>query len=167
MLSKLLIGEVMSCSIILTLENYCRQKVLASNYKKASGFGFERIVFSYLDYLLFRDGYSYNNHEYISKFPKDWQFQFRNSIEHFYPQNPEKNKRWEEKYLQGFGNLALITISGNSRFSNSAPPGKISTYPSIINQSLKLIIMKKLTNKDKSEWTEKKQNYMKKKCLIF
>ena len=43
--------------------------------------------------------------------------------------------------LNSFGNLALVTTSGNSRFSNLAPSAKRTTYPNIITQSLKLILM--------------------------
>lgn len=83
----------------------------------------------------------------------DWQFQFRNSIEHFQPQNPTEGENWELDDLNGFGNLALITVSGNSKFSNLPPEGKISSYPSIIEQSLKLKIMKELVHLDDGKWT--------------
>lgn len=45
----------------------------------------ERIVFTYLDYLLWRDGYK----DEIRAL-EDYEFTFRNSIEHFYPQNPDE-----------------------------------------------------------------------------
>lgn len=38
------------------------------------------------------------------------------SIEHFQPQNPVEGESWEADDLDGFGNLALITVSGNSSF---------------------------------------------------
>ena len=74
--------------ILKLLEEYCMNKVIESEYEQASGFDFERIVFTYLDYILYRDGYSYQGKQIISSLKDDWQFQFRNSIEHFYPQNP-------------------------------------------------------------------------------
>ena len=43
--------------IVNNLEEYCRQKVKDADYKNAKGFAIERIVFTYLDYLLWRDGY--------------------------------------------------------------------------------------------------------------
>ena len=89
---------------------------------------------------------------------EDWQFQFRSSIEHFQPQHPIEGECWKEDDLHGFVNLALITISGNSRFSNLPPVGKISSYPSIINQSLKLKIMEKITRLGDGEWTKEKAN---------
>lgn len=89
---------------------------------------------------------------------EDWQFQFRSSIEHFQPQHPIEGEPWKEGDLNEFGNLALITISGNSKFSNLPPVGKISSYPSIINQSLKLKIMEEITRRGDGKWTEDKAN---------
>ncbi|CRK83026.1 DUF262 domain-containing protein [Neobacillus massiliamazoniensis] len=155
-LTKLLENE--SCDIIEILEDYCKTKVIQSNFEdeKISGFGYERIVFTYLDYLLYKDGYSYFDREIIPPLRDDWQFQFRSSIEHFQPQHPVEGVHWERDDLDGFGNLALITVSGNSKFSNLPPAGKISSYPSIIEQSLKLKIMKELVNHDDEKWTEEK-----------
>ncbi|WP_342514633.1 DUF262 domain-containing HNH endonuclease family protein [Sporosarcina sp. FSL K6-1522] len=155
-LAKLLENE--SCDIIEILEEYCKTKVLTSNFENASGFGFERIVFTYLDYLLYRDGYSYLKKAIILPMRDDWQFQFRSSVEHFQPQRPVEGVSWESDDLNGFGNLALITVSGNSKFSNLPPEGKISSYPSVIEQSLKLKIMKELVNLDDEKWTEEKAN---------
>ncbi|PEW72416.1 hypothetical protein CN424_23315 [Bacillus cereus] len=153
-LTKLLESE--SCDIIEILEDYCKTKVIKSNFESASGFDFERIVFAYLDYLLYRDGYSYLDMRIIPPMREDWQFQFRSSVEHFQPQHPVEGVNWESDDLNGFGNLALITVSGNSKFSNLPPAGKISSYPSIIEQSLKLKIMKELVNRDGEKWTEEK-----------
>ena len=89
---------------------------------------------------------------------EDWQFQFRSSIEHFHPQHPVEGELWEEDDLNGFGNLALITVSGNSKFSNLPPTGKINSWPSIINQSLKLKVMEKMTRLGDGKWTEEKSS---------
>lgn len=139
-------------NIIKKLEEYCKEKLNESKYWEKSGFGFERIVFNYLDYLLYCNGYSYGEEEIIPKFKNE--FQFRNSIEHFYPQNPIEGERWEEEKLNGFGNLALITVSGNSKFSNLSPKAKADTYEKIIEQSLKLIIMKKMMDDNKGRWNK-------------
>lgn len=155
-LSKLLENE--ATDVIQLLENYCKNKVADSDYQNKNGFGVERIVFSYLDYLIYRDGYSYEGKEIISPFQDNWQFLFRSSIEHFQPQHPVEGECWEQDDLNGFGNLALITVSGNSKFSNLPPTGKINSYPSIINQSLKLKIMEKMTRLGDGKWTEEKAN---------
>lgn len=145
-------------NILDVLEGYCRNKVKESNYENSSGFGFERIVFTYLDYILYRDGYSYRGEQIISPLKDDWQFQFRNSIEHFYPQNPigaEPSMKWNSDDLNGFGNLALITVSGNSKFSNLPPEVKVKSNSRIIEQSLKLKIMKEMILINDGIWNEK------------
>ena len=129
------------------LESYARNKVKEADYENARGFGIARIVFTYLDYILFRD----NEYEF-----KDFQFQFRNSIEHFYPQHPELSDCWEEKYLNSFGNLALLTVSANSKFSNLKPSMK-AEYKEIIKQSPKLKRMIDKMEKDR-DWTTDKVN---------
>lgn len=153
-LSNMLDNE--AADIIAVIENYCKKKVVDSDYQNRNGFEFERIVFSYLDYLIYRDGYSYDGKEIISPMQEDWQFQFRSSIEHFQPKHPIEGECWDEDDLNGFGNLALITISGNSKFSNLPPVGKINSYPSIINQSLKLKIMEEITKLSDGKWTQEK-----------
>ncbi|MDY4128279.1 DUF262 domain-containing HNH endonuclease family protein [Peptostreptococcus porci] len=153
-LSNMLDNE--AADIIAVIENYCKKKVVDSDYQTRNGFEFERIVFSYLDYLIYRDGYSYDGKEIISPMQEDWQFQFRSSIEHFQPKHPIEGECWDENDLNGFGNLALITISGNSKFSNLPPVGKINSYPSIINQSLKLKIMEEITKLSDGKWTQEK-----------
>lgn len=138
--------EDKNTDLIPVLEQYCLGKISDSNYKNKSGFDIERIVFSYLDYLLYRD--NYNN-----IVEKDWEFQFRNSIEHFYPQHPDNGEYWGLNELNDFGNLALITVSGNSKFSNMPPSAK-SDYKEIINQSIKLRIMSIIVNNNDKIWTK-------------
>jgi hypothetical protein len=101
-----------------------------------------------------RDGYSYNGKEVILAGQLNWQFQFRTSIEHFFPQNPDEVGNWGDNNLHMFGNLALVTVSGNSRFSNLVPSSKIKSYPSIINQSLKLKVMSEMIDNGNSDWTQ-------------
>ena len=141
------------------LEKYAMGKVSEALKNSSSYPTCERIVFSYLDYVLYRDCVLDNkNNEIKSKLQsafdkiknknlktlQEWEFGFRNSVEHFYPQHPSEHsiKIMEDKeVLNSFGNLALITTSGNSKFSNLAPSAKLDTYPIIITQSLKLILM--------------------------
>ncbi|MDN6742742.1 MAG: HNH endonuclease family protein [Staphylococcus equorum] len=35
---------------------------------------------------------------------------------HFHPQNPDKVSHWSKDGLNRFGNLVLLTVSGNSKF---------------------------------------------------
>lgn len=155
-LNKLINNE--DTNILNTLESYCRDKIKTSDYESSKGFGIERIVFTYLDYLLYKNGYSYKNIDLIKDSIKnEWEFQFRNSIEHFYPQSPlDENyyEIWSRDDLDSFGNLALITTSGNSKFSNLPPEGKINSYKDVIKQSLKLIIMKEMILENGGKWSK-------------
>nr|WP_243722130.1 HNH endonuclease family protein [Macrococcus goetzii] len=145
-LKNLLNENKKETDIIQLLENYCRERVRNSDYKAKSGFQIEHIVFNYLDYLLYRDGYEEEQKQVIAKL-SNWEFQFRNSIEHFYPQHPLNGDVWDEQgELNSIGNLALISTSGNSLFSNRIPEEK-AKVDHIINQSLKLEIMAYITKK--------------------
>lgn len=130
--------------IILMLEKYCCEKIEESKYKDCTGFNIDRIVFTYLDYILLRDE---------SKLFRDFQFQFRTSIEHFFPRKPINIKDADcINNIDSFGNLALITVSANSKFSNMLPKHKVEQYPEIINQSPKLNKMKMLLDEHGGTW---------------
>lgn len=139
-----------SVNLIEILEKYACEKVRESNFMNTTGFAIERIVFTYLDYVLIRDKKVQNMT--IDNF----QFQFRNSIEHFYPQNPANGVRWENdkgeplEALNCFGNLALITVSGNSQFLNFIPKDKVKYWKDVKKQSPKLQIMSEKAN----DWSE-------------
>ena len=151
------------------LEKYAIGKVSEALKNSSSYPTCERIVFSYLDYVLYRDCVLDNkNNEIKSKLQsafdkiknknlktlQEWEFGFRSSVEHFYPQHPSAGSIEpieNEDTLNSFGNLALITTSGNSKFSNLAPSAKLDTYPSIIVQSLKLILMSEYIKGNKDD----------------
>lgn len=81
------------------------------------------LVFNYLDYLLWRD-----NTKRDSKL-KNFEFTFRSSVEHYYPQNPMQGfDILEDTNLNSFGNLCLISSSKNSRLSNYMPTAKKEHY---------------------------------------
>lgn len=74
-------------------------------------------------------------------------FEFRNSVEHWYPQNPSEGtfEQWKDGVDQ-FGNLCIIQRNVNSKFSNMSPEAKKSTFKDMISKgSLKLRIMSDLT----------------------
>ena len=140
------------------LETYAKEKVKNALEKSISYPMCERIVLAYLDYILYRECVASTQDSKLKqklqnafkaignvnlKNLKEWEFNFRDSIEHFYPQNPSSDSmvRMDDAVLNSFGNLALVTTSSNSKFSNLAPSAKQTTYPNIITQSLKLILM--------------------------
>ena len=141
-----LLSDINGKSFLDKIEHYCRQKVKDAlekyNKTKNAYQDMERIVYTYLDYILWRDGYND-----IIKPNSDWKFLFRNSLEHFSPQTPDKNeehKRLDDTLLHNFGNLCLVDVSANAKFSNLEPAAKIIHCENTIEQSLKLKIMAKI-----------------------
>ena len=107
----------------------------------AMGVNTPHVVFNYLDYLLWKS----NRDKY-----RDFVFEFRNSVEHWYPQNPSEGtfEAWRDGVDQ-FGNLCIIQRKVNSKFSNMSPEAKKSTFMDMIAKgSLKLRIMSEQTEKD-------------------
>ena len=91
------------------------------------------VVFNYLDYLLWKK----NKEKY-----EDFVFEFRNSVEHWYPQHPSEGtfEAWDG--IDTFGNLCIISRSVNSKFSNLSPESKMKSYKKMVQKgSLKLRIM--------------------------
>lgn len=110
--------------------------VRADNF--ALGVNTPHVVLNYLDYLL----WSHNKVRY-----NDFVFEFRTSVEHWYPQNPSDDTfvKWGE--VDRFGNLCLVQRNINSKFSNLNPMAKKATYQEMIAKgSLKLRVMSDLTN---------------------
>lgn len=140
--------------IINTLENYCRQEVKNSDYENKSGFDIQRIVFTYLDYLLYCNWDNVCDELKIKK-KFSWNLKFRNSIEHLYPQNPRLDDK-SVTAINNFGNLAFITLQDNIKISNSLPKEKCEymTNNGSIMQSPKLYIMSKLVEKNKGIWDD-------------
>lgn len=106
----------------------------------AMGVNTPHIVFNYLDYLLWMSE---------PKKYDDFTFEFRNSVEHWYPQNPSEGtfESWTDGVNQ-FGNLCIIQRNVNSKFSNMSPEAKKSTFKEMISKgSIKLRIMSELTEK--------------------
>lgn len=106
----------------------------------ALGVSTPHIVFNYLDFLLW---------ESDPKKYDDFTFEFRNSVEHWYPQNPSEGtfEQWKDG-VDRFGNLCIIQRNVNSKFSNMSPEAKKSTFKEMISRgSIKLRIMSELTEK--------------------
>lgn len=143
----------------------------------ALGVATPNIVFNYLDYILWRDRVweehkrsdRKNAHtDYELKYPEvrydDFDFTFRTSVEHFYPRHPKNGEKWEG--ADNFGNLAILSRSKNSSFSNSLPSAKnvdngiLSVSASAF--SLKLRVMAAMLKKERNNvndvdawWREK------------
>ena len=129
------------------VEEVLAKKAVITNFfeacpdgRYAMGVNTPHIVFNYLDFLLWKG----NQNKY-----QDFSFEFRNSVEHWYPQNPSEGtfEPWKDGVDQ-FGNLCIIQRNVNSKFSNMSPEAKKSTFKEMISKgSLKLRIMSDLTEK--------------------
>jgi hypothetical protein len=101
----------------------------------------ENYAFNYTDFLLWKESGK-----------ESFDFSFRSSVEHFYPQNPIDGKPLgDDQALNCFGNLCLLSGSKNSRLSNYLPMAKKDHYKSVSTDSLKLKQMMDRT-KESTPW---------------
>jgi len=113
-----------------------------------------------LDYLLKKNSkYIKEKYECAKDIDfKTFSFQFRNSIEHFYPRHYQGKEPPE--WVEDFGNLALLTTGTNIEIQNSLPIDKAIYFKrnNFQKYSLKLQIMSLITiNKEDWQETEIKQ----------
>jgi hypothetical protein len=115
-----------------------RSEVSESEMNKHLSFGNieNNLIFNYLDYLLWM--------EYQSSVSiiKDYEFSFRSSVEHYYPQHPlPGHDHLPSEILNSFGNLCLISHSKNSKLSNLMPEAKKQHYQNNTIDSVKQHLM--------------------------
>lgn len=135
-----------------------------------SGVNTPNYIFNFLDFALwYQQKFESKKHGIKAN---EFEFKYRNSVEHFYPQNPnqaENHKRLDNKYLNNFGNLCIMARRHNSLRSNLMPLAKIKEFSST-SQSLKFEIMENITDVN-GNWNEteiiKHGNEMKKLLLEF
>jgi uncharacterized protein with ParB-like and HNH nuclease domain len=122
----------------------------------------ENFIFNYLDFVLWKDESLYTatliengNDRSIFEKIKNFEFIFRSSVEHYYPQTPfENHEKLDVEVLNNFGNLCLLSSSLNSRLNNFSPEAKKDHFKaSNIAESIKQSIMMSYPS-----WTEKSIN---------
>lgn len=122
------------------------------------GCSVHNFIFNFYDFITWqkwqKDTKSQKDSEDYSKFD----FSYRTSVEHFYPQKPMKGYDClNEDVLHSFGNLCLISSSMNSKFSNNMPKAKLANFgldEEVRNGlSLKLLEMMDVV-KVKGDWSE-------------
>lgn len=144
-------GSSSNTSGSVTVKDY----LTAGNYDM--GVNTPHLIFNYLDYLLWKN----NQSKY-----QNFVFEFRNSVEHWYPQHPSEGTfgQWApDAGVNNFGNLCIIQRNVNSKFSNMSPESKQSTFEDMISKgSLKLRVMADLVKEllaqginPNKEWKEK------------
>lgn len=131
-------GNELACNTAVTVEDIKTQ----FTYGKIPYF-----CFNYLDYLLLKK--EKGNH---AKF----YFSYKESIEHFYPQNPKVGDPLLQQVRDSFGNLALVNQSENSTLTNDMPIQKANWLRkhTKVPISLKLELMMHVVDKNESEWNE-------------
>ena len=108
------------------------------------------LLFNFVDYMIwFGSGDSD-----VANF----EFSFRSSIEHYYPQNPIGGRKIAEGALHSFGNLCLISHQKNSKLNHHLPSAKKNYYVKLSGSgrlaydSLKQRMM--MIDYDADEWNE-------------
>ncbi|WP_350576398.1 DUF262 domain-containing HNH endonuclease family protein [Pseudomonas sp. HY2-MNA-CIBAN-0224] len=116
-----------------------RDSIGAETFESRLKFGNieNNLVFNLLDYLLWL--------EYGASEPvKSYEFTFRSSVEHYYPQHPlDGQAQLDADTLNSFGNLCLISHDKNSRLSNFMPAAKKEFYQNNVIDSVKQHLMMK------------------------
>lgn len=127
------------------------------------GCSVHNFIFNFYDFITWQkwqnDPKSHNDSEdYDSEDYSKFDFSYRTSVEHFYPQKPMKGYPvLNDDVLHSFGNLCLISSSMNSKFSNNMPKAKLANFgldEEVRNGlSLKLLEMMDVV-KEKGDWSE-------------
>lgn len=89
-------------------------------------------------------------------------FRVNRSIEHLHPQNQANNEKWNEKEVNSFGNLAMISASFNSQQSNKSVEEKFGRIKSQLKikelESLKMYKMYLMAGETDSGWTTERKD---------
>ncbi len=119
------------------------------------GTNVQNYIFNRLDYLIWKTITIDESKEFEIENISQFEFSFRSSVEHFYPQNPKQGAKLEDvkkELLDNFGNLCLISRSKNSELSNYSPIAKAEHYSkSSTIESLKQQIMLQKSSKWNNE----------------
>lgn len=133
-------------SIIYKNEAIAKNKSVLDNQNwnnLNTGTSVENFVFNFLDYILWlekSEGYN------------DFEFSFRSSVEHYYPQNPISSEdKLDQQILDKFGNLCLISRSKNSTLGRYMPQAKKDHYVRVKPDSLKQKLMMNETTWEKEQ----------------
>lgn len=141
--------DKMACSIE---EQRCDTVNLENFDAFDKGTAVPNFIFNLLDYKLWKKEKDKDKY-------KDFEFTYRDSVEHFYPQNPISGKSVEN--VDSFGNLCLITSDMNSRLNNLLPSAKRDIWNA--SKSQPSIKLSKMLETEK--WDEEAIEMHKKKML--
>lgn len=114
------------------------------------GCNVQNFIFNFYDFILWKK--ELGQHE-------KFDFTYRTSVEHFYPQKPMPGyEPLPTEYLNSFGNLCLISSGMNSKFSNNMPKAKYDNFGSSkeMRSALSLKLQEMMERVKEGEW-EKEQ----------
>ena len=114
------------------------------------GCNVQNFIFNFYDFILWKK--ELGQHE-------KFDFTYRTSVEHFYPQKPMPGyEPLSPEYLNSFGNLCLISSGMNSKFSNNMPKAKYDNFGSSeeMRSALSLKLQEMMESVNDGEW-EKEQ----------
>ena len=98
------------------------------------GCNVQNFIFNFYDFILWK--------KKLGQYEK-FDFTYRTSVEHFYPQKPMPGyEPLPPEYLNSFGNLCLISSGMNSKFSNNMPKAKYDNFGS--SQEMRSVLSLKL-----------------------
>lgn len=109
-------------------------------------------IFNFYDYIVWKEN--------PNNYPK-FEFSYRTSVEHFYPQHPMNGyDELKDEHLNNFGNLCLISRTMNSKFSNNMPKAKLENFGNVEEikngLSIKLLeMMSRISGSNADQWQEK------------
>lgn len=131
--------------------------------------GIERYWFWRLDYYLWerrKEKDENGNYRFFNlkeqNIVDSYVFRVNRSIEHLHPQNQANNEKWNEKEVNSFGNLAMISASFNSQQSNKSVEEKFGRIKSQLKikelESLKMYKMYLMAGETDSGWTTERKD---------
>lgn len=132
---------------IIYKNDFCAQNKTIEWNLLDNGCGVPNFIFNFYDFVTWAQ-----EPQKYSKF----EFTYRTSVEHFYPQHPMPGyENLKGNGLDDFGNLCLISRGMNSKFSNNMPKAKLENFGKIDEVknglSLKLLEMMDVVG-EKGEW---------------
>lgn len=131
------------------------------------GCNVQNFIFNFYDFILWREKVEQHlqrkksgQHETLEQDEKSRQhekfdFTYRTSVEHFYPQKPMPGyEPLPTEYLNSFGNLCLISSGMNSKFSNNMPKAKYDNFGSSqeMRSALSLKLQEMMERVKEGEW---------------
>lgn len=110
------------------------------------GCNVQNFIFNFYDFILWKK--ELGQHD-------KFDFTYRTSVEHFYPQKPMPGyESLPPEYLNSFGNLCLISSGMNSKFSNNMPKAKYDNFGSSeeMRSALSLKLQEMMVSVKDGEW---------------